>query len=68
VLALLVRAIPFEYQAQFFKDLYGDPALEGPTVQVDGVSLEVSTLDKMREMQAKARAKRESRTDAEQAE
>ena len=64
----MVRAIPFEFHDQFFKSLYGDPTLEGPTVQVDGVVVEQSAIDKMREMQAKARAKRESRTDAEQAE
>jgi hypothetical protein len=64
----MVRAVPFEFHAELFKNLYGDPELEGPTVAVDGIQIEQTAIDRMREMQAKARAKRESRTDAEQAE
>ena len=63
-----MRGIPFEHRQEIFESLYGKPGATEETVAVDGVNIEVSTLEKMREMQAKARAKRESRTDPEQAE
>jgi hypothetical protein len=62
-LALVMRAIPFEYRQEIFQSLYGDPTMTGPTETVGGVVVEKSTMDTMREMRDKAAARRQSRTE-----
>lgn len=62
-----MRSVPFEYRQQIFESLYGVPG-GGETVTVAGAQVEVSVIDQMKVMRDKAAAKRQSRTDAEQAE
>jgi hypothetical protein len=64
-LALVLRGVPFEYRQQVLDSLYGPSEMTGPTETVDGVVVEQSTLDVMREMRAKAQARRQSRTEGE---